>query len=84
VLWYWAHFGPKGGPKTLGLVRAGKGCFRAVAYDDNGTRSRPRNVVFRVNQHDRASVSGRFCPPADWKTLRVKKDGMVRSAVRVH
>ena len=84
VLWYWAEFGLSGGPKTLGTVRAAPGCFRAVAYDDNGNRSRPRNVTFRINGHGRVSESGRICPSPSWQTLRATKEGMVRSGVRTH
>ena len=80
VLWYWATFGPSGGPKTLDLARAGAGCFRAFAYDDTGKRSRPGNVVFvRNGRREIASESGRYCPPAGWDTLRAKKQGLVRS-----
>jgi hypothetical protein len=84
LLWYWATFGPNGGPKTLDVKRVGGGCFRAFAYDDNGARSRPKNVIFRVNGHDRDSASGRICPSPRWETLRARKRGMVRSAVLVH
>jgi Domain of unknown function (DUF4430) len=80
VLWYWATFGPAGGPKTLDLARAGAGCFRAFAYNDAGERSRPGNVVFvRNGRREVVSESGRYCPPARWESLRAKKQGMVRS-----
>lgn len=80
VLWYWATFGPSGGPKTLDLARAGRGCFRAFAYDDQGDRSRPKDVVFVRNGHRRIeSESGRYCPGGEWRTLRAQKQGLVRS-----
>lgn len=82
VLWYFATFGPEGGPKTLDLARVSGGCYRAFAYDDNGDRSRPRNVTFVLNGHRRiASDSGRLCPSGDWRTLRVLKRGRIRSDV---
>ena len=55
VLWYWATFGPSGGPKTLDLARGGRGCFRAFAYDDSGDRSRPRT------SSSCGTVAGRSC-----------------------
>jgi hypothetical protein len=37
VLWYYADFGPTGGPPTLEVKAAAKkGCYTATAYDDNG------------------------------------------------
>ena len=47
---------PQGGPKTLDLGSDGDGCFRAFAYDDNGDRSRARDVVF---VRDAAGASAR-------------------------
>ncbi len=80
VLWYWATFGPSGGPKTLDLARIGDGCVRAFAYDDAGDRSRPEDVVFVRNGRRRIeSESGRYCPAGDWETLRATKEGTVRS-----
>lgn len=79
VLWYFATFGPAGGPKTLDLARIGNGCFRAFAYDDNGERSRPHNVVF-VQDHRRIrSRWGRYCPAGEWDSLRAVKSGTIRS-----
>jgi hypothetical protein len=80
VLWYWATFGPSGGPQTLDLARAGGGCLRVFAYDDAGDRARPSDVTFVRNGRARVeSESGRYCPPDGWRTLRAVKRGMVRS-----
>jgi uncharacterized protein DUF4430 len=85
VLWYFATFGPAGGPKTLDLVRASRRCYRAFAYNDNGRRSRPLNVTFVRDGGRRAlSESGRFCPSGHWHRLRAVKEGMVRSDVVRH
>jgi hypothetical protein len=82
VIWYWATFGPSGGPKTLDLARGGRGCFRAFAYDDSGDRTRPKDVVFvRDGRRRIVSESGRLCPAGEWETLRAVKEGMVRSEV---
>ena len=37
VLWYWATFGPTGGPPTLHLTRTGRNCYRVVSENDEGT-----------------------------------------------
>lgn len=80
VLWYFARFGPSGGPKTLHLRKLGRGCVQAVARDDNGARELARDVRFRVNGtrfHTRAS--GRICAKPAWRTIRAEKRGLVRS-----
>ena len=49
VLWYWATFGPTGGPPTLSL-RAGpkRNCYRVLAQDDTGkTTRRARRAAAR-------------------------------------
>jgi len=79
VLWYYATFGPTGGPLTLDLERSGRGCFRAFQVDDTGARSRARDVVFRVGAHAVPDRDGRFCPSGHWHRLTATKDGMVRS-----
>jgi Domain of unknown function (DUF4430) len=85
VLWYFATFGPAGGPKTLDLARVSRRCYRAFAYNDNGRRTRPRNVTFARDGGRRVvSESGRFCPSGHWHRLRAVKVGMVRSDVVRH
>jgi hypothetical protein len=79
VLWYWATFGEAGGPPTLDLVRAGRGCFRALLVDDAGVRTRATGVVFELDGAERRSPRGRICPSGDWDELRATKDGAVRS-----
>ncbi len=82
VLWYFARFGPAGGPKTLDLRRtASRACFRAVLVDDNGRSEPARDVVFRVDGRARRSASGSICPRGHWHSLRATKAGAVRSEV---
>jgi hypothetical protein len=83
VLWYFAEFGPSGGPKTLLLRRlAGdRPCFRALAQDDAGKTERVEDVSFRVNGRRVASSSGRLCPRNRVRSIRATKPGFVRSAV---
>jgi hypothetical protein len=47
VLWYWATFGSSGGPKTLELRRAKRGCYRVLAQDDTGDLPGPRSRAAR-------------------------------------
>jgi Domain of unknown function (DUF4430) len=81
VLWYWARFGPTGGPDTLDLRRSGSGCFAAVAFDDAGKGAPARNVAFRVDGRAVRDGDGTLCPAAGWHDLRVTKAGAVRSRV---
>lgn len=79
VLWYYAAFGPQGGPRTLDLERAGRGCFQAYEVDDAGARSPARGVVFRLDGRRLRDGDGRFCPRGHWHRLKVTKAGAVRS-----
>jgi hypothetical protein len=80
VLWYFATFGPSGGPKTLHLRKLGRGCFEALARDDNGASEPARNVIFRVNGARAVrSTSGRLCAKPAWRLVRVEKAGLVPS-----
>ncbi len=79
VLWYWATFGPAGGPPTLDLVRSGGRCFRAYEVDDAGTRVQARDIVFRLDSRRVSASEGRICPAGHWHRLRATKAGAVRS-----
>ena len=49
VLWYFATFGPTGGPPTLLLKRGAKrNCYRVLAQEDNGKTTAARGAVLRV------------------------------------
>ena len=94
VLWYFARFGPAGGPKTLDLVAlpralcpegpgmppiCGLQCFGVDAQDDTGRRTRLRDVAFRLDGRIVRSARGRICPRGHWHTLRATKRGFIRS-----
>jgi hypothetical protein len=81
VLWYYATFGPAGGPLTLDLERAGQGCFRAFDVDDAGARSPARDVVFRLDDHGVEDADGLTCPRGVWHRLKATRAGAVRSQV---
>lgn len=65
VLWYYAAFGPTGGPPTLAVKPATKaGCYSATAYDDNGKAATVSGLTWHVGS--KKSVAGStttaFCP----------------------
>jgi Domain of unknown function (DUF4430) len=49
VLWYYATFGPSGGPPTLTLTHSGAaGCYTVAAWDDNGKPASVSGVSLHV------------------------------------
>ena len=65
VLWYYADFGPTGGPPTLRVVAGAKeGCYTATAYDDNGKATTVGGLQWHVGS--KRTVAGttasQFCP----------------------
>ncbi|HZU19790.1 MAG TPA: DUF4430 domain-containing protein [Gaiellaceae bacterium] len=83
VLWYWATFGPAGGPPTLEVRPATKkGCYSATAFDDNGKPVSVSGLVWHVGS--KKSVPGMygaaFCPGKHVGLLiRATATGAVRS-----
>ena len=76
VLWYWATFGPAGGPPTLVLSRGKRaGCYRVVEQDDAGKTRRARGAVLHV---DGRRVRG-ACVGRHRGLVRATKAGAVRS-----
>jgi len=83
VLWYWATFGPTGGPKTLLLQRRPKGCYRVVSQDDAGKTSAAAGAVLVVDGRRVRTRGGSACPGAHHGLVRATLAGAVRSnAVR--
>ena len=80
VVWYWATFGPSGGPPTLVLSRGKRvGCYRVVQQDDAGKTTATSGAVLHV---DDRSVRG-ACVGRHRGLVRATKIGAVRSnAVR--
>ncbi|HEY6963387.1 MAG TPA: DUF4430 domain-containing protein [Gaiellaceae bacterium] len=65
VLWYYATFGPTGGPPTLRVTAAAKkGCYTATAYDDNGKPVVAQGLQWHVGSKKTVdAMSGAaFCP----------------------
>ena len=80
VLWYWAQFGIAGGPKTLELRTAAKGCYAAVAQDDQGKESVPPGLTFHAGtRRPVAAPAGHLCPKGPHGLVWATAAGTVRS-----
>ena len=83
VLWYYADFGPTGGPPTLEVKAATKkGCYTATAYDDNGKTVVPSGLTWHVCSKltVNAMPGAAFCPkPHKGLLVRATATGAVRS-----
>jgi hypothetical protein len=49
VEWYYAAFGPNGGPPTLALTRVQRDCYRVVAQNDAGTATTVAGTILHVD-----------------------------------
>lgn len=84
VLWYWATFGPSGGPPTL-LLKTGKkrGCYRVLSQDDSGKTTAARGARLHVGSRSVLARSGSACVGAHRRLVTATLKGAVRSnAVR--
>lgn len=79
VLWYWATFGPTGGPKTLLLQRRPRGCYRVVAQDDAGKSTQAQGAVLLVDGRRVRTRGGAACPGVHKGLVRATLAGAVRS-----
>jgi hypothetical protein len=75
VLWYWATFGPSGGPPTLVLRHARGNCYAVSAQDDKGKLHAARGAALQV---DGRTVSGR-CVGRHHGLVRATAPGAIRS-----
>jgi hypothetical protein len=80
VLWYWATFGPTGGPPTLLLKAAKKrGCYRVLAQDDTGKTTVVRGARLHVGSRSVLARSGSACVGAHRGLVTATLKGAVRS-----
>ena len=82
VLWYYATFGPTGGPPTLSVKASKKGCYVAQAFDDNGKAATVSGLVFHIGS--KRTIKGNanvdVCPgPHPGLLVRATATGAVRS-----
>jgi hypothetical protein len=85
VLWYYAEFGPEGGPRTLGLARIsqrarGARCYRVSAFDDAGRPSVVAGATLHVDgRRVRTNGRGVGCPGRHRGLVRATAPGTIRS-----
>jgi Domain of unknown function (DUF4430) len=79
VLWYWAEFGPSGGPPTLTLERSSRRCYSVTAQDDQGRKSVPRGATIHVAGRSIAAPKGRACLKPHRGLVWATAPGAVRS-----
>ncbi len=82
VLWYYATFGPTGGPPTLEVKAAAKGCYTATAFDDTGKANAVTGLVWHVGSQKSipGSTAKSLCPgPHPGVLVRATATGAVRS-----
>jgi len=80
VLWYWATFGPAGGPPTLAL-RAGskRNCYRVVSQNDAGKTTAARSARLHVDGRSIPARSGSACVGRHRGPVTATLKGAVRS-----
>src|SRR3954451_15935378 len=82
VLWYFADFGPTGGPPTLTVKAAAKGCYTATAFDDGGKATAATGLTWHVGSKKTApgTTGTAYCPGKHTGLLvRATATGAVRS-----
>jgi Domain of unknown function (DUF4430) len=79
VLWYWAEFGPSGGPPTLLLTRTGRNCYRVVAENDRGVDRAAAGAQLLVDGRRVRTRGGRACIGRHTGNVRATLAGAVRS-----
>jgi hypothetical protein len=79
VLWYWADFGPTGGPKTLALRAGKRNCYRVLAQDDTGKTTAARGALLHVGSRSVLARNGSACVGKHRGLVRATLKGAVRS-----
>jgi uncharacterized protein DUF4430 len=80
VLWYWATFGPNGGPPTLTLRGGSKrNCYRVVSQNDAGKTTPARGARLHVEGRSVPARSGSACLGRHRGLVTATLKGAVRS-----
>jgi hypothetical protein len=79
VLWYYATFGPTGGPPTLELQRLPGNCYVAQSVTDAGRRTRATTATLVVDGKRVRTQNGRACVGRHVGLVRAVAPGAVRS-----
>jgi len=79
VVWYWATFGPNGGPPTLELKRSTRGCYQVFEQDDAGKETPAAHAVLHVDRRAIKAAVGQNCIGPHRGLVRASEPGAVRS-----
>jgi hypothetical protein len=79
VLWYYATFGPSGGPPTLELQRLPGNCYLVQAVSDAGMRSRAATATLTANGKRFRTRQGRACIGRHTGLVRAVAPNAIRS-----
>jgi hypothetical protein len=82
VLWYWADFGPTGGPPTLAVKPSKHGCYTVHAFDDNGGTAMVTGLQLHIGSKRTvdAKPDASVCPgPHPGLLVRATATGAIRS-----
>ena len=82
VLWYYADFGPTGGPPTLSIKPSKQGCYTVHAFDDNGGTATVTGLQVHIGSKRtiNAATDANVCPgPHPGLLVRATATGAVRS-----
>jgi hypothetical protein len=83
VLWYYATFGPAGGPPTLELQRLPANCYVVQTVNDAGKKARAATATLTADGRRFKTQAGRACIGKHLGLVRAVAPGAVRSnAVR--
>ena len=83
VLWYYATFGPAGGPPTLELQRLPANCYVVQIVNDAGKKARAGTATLTADGRRFKTQAGRACIGKHVGLVRAVAPGAVRSnAVR--
>ena len=79
VLWYYATFGPSGGPPTLELQRLPGNCYLVQSVTDTGTRSRAAAATLIADGKRFRTRQGRACIGRHLGLVRAIAPAAIRS-----
>ena len=79
VLWYYATFGPAGGPPTLELKRLPANCYLVETVTDAGKRTRAATATLVADGKRFKTKAGRACIGKHVGLVRATAPGAVRS-----
>ena len=79
VLWYWADFGPSGGPPTLELKRTARNCYRVLSQDDTGKTTTALDATLHVGGRSVHTRKGAACVGQHRGLVKATLAGAIRS-----